>query len=173
MLGVCLVIVFIYLGTDYLKQRGQQKALTARLSDASRALSLLPQGEADLKARLAEAQRQQIAVREDLFPSDVDTTQVIAAVLRAADEEGVEVVPLATERWVERRVEETLFNVFRVRLSVSGELEDVLALAGRLEQTQFRSLAVENLSVNRADEAGGHVSGTMDMAVYEMPREGE
>jgi hypothetical protein len=169
LLVVCLLIVYVYLGIGYIKQGAQQADIDAQISGSSRALSLVPQPPKDLKQRLEAAEQAYASAKQVVFPRDLNTTDVIAAVLKTADSYNVSVTPLSTSPWVEKKVETRVFLVFRISLKVEGAYDAVVAFIGQLEEKEFQSMVVESAELTgNGDGASAIYSGTVDLAVYTL-----
>jgi len=68
------------------------------MDDTTKMLSLITVPPGDLPQRLTDAQNANLAAKQNLLPTDVDTTQVIKTILIVADECNVNVIPLSTDR---------------------------------------------------------------------------
>ena len=172
---LCIVLLAVYgfWGMDYLKQRQQHERLNYQIADATRALAQMPQPPEDLEQQFAAAQANLTAV-ESSFPSRVNSTRAINAILKLADDVGVKAIPLVTQPWSVETNGEHDYYVLRLNVSVSGSFSQLEIFTARLENGEFATLIVEQLSVTRADESEEEnvsdltipVSASLDLAIY-------
>jgi len=111
---VSIIIVLIgngYLGMSYMKQRNEHEALTSQIIDVSQALAQIPRPPQDLEQRLAAA-RAGLAAEQGTFPSKMNSTEVINAILELADACEVKVIPLTTQPWSLEHVGEHGYYAF-------------------------------------------------------------
>ena len=178
LLIIILLIVYYLLGMDYLKQRRQQAALLPQISDVAQALALMPEPPQDLEQRLASAQADLTAERS-AFLSEMNSTQAINTILKLADRCQVKAIPLITEPWSAVKVGEHDYYVFRLNVSVEGSFSDLVSFTGKLENEEFETLIVENLSVTRTAGQSGEgtvaeenmipITASLDLAIYTGP----
>jgi len=172
-LVVCLIVVYFYSGVEYVKQRQKQTDIAVRINDSSRALSLLPQVPKDLKQRLEAAQLANLLAKEGVFPGEVNTTDVISTVFKAADANKVTIIPFSTDPWREKKVESRVFLVFRLSLKVEGNYSGLLGFIRQLEETDFHSMVIESLDVTKSETGTEKISGMVDLALYTLARDTE
>lgn len=174
LLCIVLLVVYGFWGMDYLKQRQQHERLDYQIADATRALAQMPQPSEDLEQHLATAQAN-LAATETTFPGRVNSTRAINAILKLADEIGVKAIPLVTQPWSVEKNGEHDYYVLRLNVSVSGSFSQLEIFTDRLENGEFATLIVEQLSVARADLQSEEenvsdlmipVSASLDLAIY-------
>ena len=173
LLCIVLLVVYGFWGMDYLKQRQQHERLSYQIADATRALAQMPQPPEDLEQQFAAAQANLTAI-ESNFPSRVNSTRAINAILKLADDVGVKAIPLVTQPWSVEKNGEHDYYVLRLNVSVSGSFSQLEIFTDRLENGEFATLIVEQLSVTRADKSEEEnvsdltipVSASLDLAIY-------
>jgi len=171
---IILSVLYYLFGTDYMNQRREQKALASQIAEVTQMLGEIPEPPQDLEQRLEIAQAS-LAAEQSTLPSEVDTTQVIDAILRLADDCGVKAIPLATEPWTIEKIGEHGYHVFRLNLAVEGGFSQLVSFVKRLENGEFETLIGENVSVARVTEVSGEesvaeeimlITANLDLAIY-------
>jgi len=171
---IMLSVVYYLFGNDYLSQRQEQKVLASQIAEVTQTLSQIPESPQGLEQRLEVAQAS-LAAEQSTLPSEVDTTQVIDTILRLADDCGVKAIPLATEPWIEEKVGEHGYHVFRLNVAVDGGFSQLVDFVKRLENGEFNTLIVEKVSVSRLspqseDESVAEgiisITASLDLAIY-------
>jgi len=162
------VIGLAYFGTGYLKERNGQKALITKMDDTTKMLSLITVPPGDLPQRLTDAQNANLAAKQNLLPTDVDTTQVIKTILIVADECNVNVIPLSTDSWTNVTVEGTSYRVLTISLSVEGSFDDLTTFVDRFHGNEFTSLVVDTIAIGQAGQQTGGTAytGVIQLGVY-------
>jgi Tfp pilus assembly protein PilO len=158
-LVVLLVIGLAYFGLGYRSERNGQKALITKMDDTNKMLSLIAVPPADLQQRLTDAQNANLAAKQNLLPTDVDTTQVIKSVLAVADESNVTVIPLNTDSWTNIAIEGTNYRVLTISLSVDGSFTDLASFINRFYGSDFPSLIVDTVSIHPSVQSAGGAGG--------------
>ncbi len=165
---VVLLAVYFIFGVDYIRQREGHQALTAQIIDVTETLEQLPKPPNDLERRLAVAQASLVA-EQSAFPGKPNSTQVINNVLELAVDYQLK-TSLETHPWTTENVGEYSYHVFRINLSVQGSFSQLVSFVRKLENDEFKSLMVENLSVTMLSKQpeGGTipVTASLDLAVY-------
>ena len=146
------------------------------MNDTLKTLALIPRPPSDLPQQLADAKQANTAARQTVWPDRVDTTRVIKSVLAAADAAAVKAIPLTTEQWTTRTINNSTYRVLTLKLSFEGSLANLSNLINRLYASEFDTLAVEMVTVTRvsgqtpgAANSPGLLSGTLDLAVFTQP----
>jgi hypothetical protein len=171
---VVLLVVYAYFGMGYLKQRDEQEGLASQITEVTQLLREVPQPAQDLEQRL-EAARAGLAAEQSLLPGKMNSTEIVDAILRLADECGVKAIPLTTERWSTENIGEYNYSVFRLDVVIQGFFAELVDFLGQLENGELETLIVEDLSVVRVDEDSGEepvsgeitpVTASLALAVY-------
>ena len=174
LLTIILLAVYYLLGMDFMKQRQQHEALTSQIADATQTLAQIPQPPQDLEPRLAAAQSS-LAAEQSAFPAMMNSTRTINTILKLADDVGVKAIPLVTQPWSKETIGEHGYHVFRLNVSVEGSFSNLVSFISKLENGEFKTLAVENLNVNRvgeqseeetATEGTTPVNASLDLVIY-------
>jgi len=165
---IALLAVYYFLEMDYLRQRQGHEALTAQINEATRTLAKTPEPPQDLEQRLAAAQASLAAAQSD-FTRDLNSTQVINAILKLAEDCQVRAIPLVASPWSFESVGEG-YHVFRLNMAVRGSFLQLTSFVSQLEKGEFGTLVVEHLSVTRGTEATEGeaipVTASLNLAIY-------
>jgi len=148
---IILAVVYYLLGMDYMNQRQEQAVLTSQITEVTQALSEIPEPPQNLEQRL-EAAQANLAVEQSVFPDQVNTTRVIDTILRLADECEVKAIPLVTDPWSLENIGEHSYYVFRLNVAVEGSFSQFIIFVSKLENGEFDTLIVENISVTRLSQ---------------------
>jgi hypothetical protein len=172
-----MLVVYYILGTGYSEQRRQKAALTAEIAGATQQLALIPLTPTDLEHRLAAAGADLDTAR-NAFPTQLNSTRIINAILILAEESGVKAVPVITQPWSMVSVNEVDFPIFRLNVAVKGSFTRIANFISRLENGEPETMVIGDLKVDRvagppADESetsvGLTVEASLDIAVYARP----
>ena len=165
---IALLAVYYFLEMDYLRECRGHEALTAQVNEATRTLAKTPQPPQDLEQRLAAAQAS-LAASQIEFPRDLNSTQVINAILKLADDCQVRVIPLVTRPWSFEKIGGG-YHVFRLNMAVTGSFSQLTSFVSQLEKAEFGTLVVEHLSVARntgpTEGEAIPVTARLDLAIY-------
>ena len=167
---ITLLAGYYFMWTDYLKQDQVIEELTAQIDEAAMTLAQTPQPAAlsDLEQRLT-ATEASLETAQNAFPRGLNSTQIINAILKLADNHQVKAIPLTTQPWAQ---EKTVggYQVFRLNMAVRGDFSQLSGFINQLENGKLRTLVVENLSITRVGKpTGGEtipVIANLDLAVY-------
>ena len=165
---ITLLAVYYFLGMGYLRQRQGTEALTARITEATRTLAQTPEPPQDLERRLAAAEAN-LADVQSAFPRDLNSTRVINAILKLADDCQVRAIPLVTQTWSMENVGAG-YHVFRLNVTARGGFPQLVSFVSQLENGELETLVVESLSVTRVagptEEGIIPVTASLDLAIY-------
>lgn len=164
-LFVALVAAYGLMGMDYLKQHKEQAALASAITGVTQKLAQTPQATQNLEQKLAAAQAS-LAAAQNVFPGNLNSTQVIDKILKLADERQVKAIPLATKPWSPESGKG--YPVFRLHMTVEGGFSQFVDFISRLEKADFATLVIENLSVTRRTRQieEKSISASLDVAIY-------
>lgn len=170
-----LLVAYYWLGTGYLKERRQNSALSADITDTMLLLAEIPSVDPDLQERLDEVQNE-LELALNSFPLEPNTTVIINSILRTADDIGIKAIPLFTKSWVVEAFDEYNVNVFRLNLTVSGTSEQFSDFLYELENGETQTMVIEYLTVNRKEEEASFqesisessimILADLDIAIY-------
>ena len=165
---IALLAVYYFLGMDYLRQRQGHEALTAQITEVNQTLAQTPKPPQDVEQGLAAAEAN-LAAAQSAFPRDLNSTRVINAILKLADGCQVRAIPLVTQPWSMENTGEGYY-VFRLNLAIRGSYTQLVSFVSQLENGEFETLVVENLSVTRVAEQTEEetipVTASLDLAIY-------
>lgn len=167
-LVIALVAAYIVIGSGYLTQHRQNKALAAEIAAANLALSQIPLAPEDLAQKLTAAQAELQSV-ETAFTADSNYTRIINTILKMAVTARVTTTPLDTQPWVNDTVANRVYAVFRITLQVTGSFNQLKSFVNLLETGDTKTLVIETLTVEKTPEAGAPVSAVIQVAVYALP----
>jgi cytochrome oxidase Cu insertion factor (SCO1/SenC/PrrC family) len=153
-LSLCLVLVLVYLMMDYLKELRARNTLVDQINTATQTLLLLPDPAKDLAERLKQAGADNQAAKQFVSGSDPDTTEIIALLMKTADDRHLQADPLSSEQWL-KNVGTGTYRMLPIELILSGSQADFYLFIADLENRQlFPSLAIEEISITRDNSPG-------------------
>ena len=176
-LVVALLAVYYILGTDYLKQRREHEALASQITEATRTLAQIPSPPADLEQRLIAA-RTGLETANNTLPDKLNSTRIVDAILRLADDVGVKAIPLVTQPWTTEDVNGEDYSVFHLNVAATGTFTRLSSFLSRLENGEFETLVMEYVIVDSVDapfrgegDYGNtfQVDAGLEIAVYSRP----
>ena len=143
---LALLVVYYLIGSDYLGQRNQKEVLAGEIADGTGTLALIPLPPADLDEQLANAQDSLWEMQES-FAIDTNNTRIVNSILRLAEENGINAIPLATQDWTQAKVLEQDYYVFRIELAVTGNCTQLVNFLNYLENSEPKTLILENVII--------------------------
>ena len=170
---IVLLVAYGFLGIDYTKQRKEHEALAVSIADMTQELQQIPAPAQNLEQRLAAAEAS-LATAQSAFPGKPNSTQLINRILKLADECQVKVIPLTTQQWSSEKVGKG-YLTFDLQMTVQGRFDQFVNFIDRLENGEFSTLVIEDLSVTRViNKAEGRVlpdttpsiKANLDVAIY-------
>ena len=169
-LTICLVILFSYLLTDYVKQTQLQNQLTAQTRQSRQLLVEMPLADPALTQRYEESHKANQDVRNTLGGQTVSTTDVIDRILQNAEESHVSAVPFTSDALQEKPVGNLSYLFQPLELSITGTLPDILSFLGKLENPSlYPSLLVTRLAISNANPSAvsqtAPVTGTLSLSL--------
>jgi hypothetical protein len=154
-LSLCLVLVLAYLTLDYFKELKARNTLVNQIDTATQTLLLLPGPAEDLAGRLEQARDDNQAAKGSVYGLNPDTTEIIALLLKTADERHLQADPLSSEQWSKKNVGTGTYRMLPIELILSGSPADFYRFVADLEnRQQFPNLAVEEMSITRDTPSG-------------------
>lgn len=167
--AIALLVADGLLWMGYLRERQAGAGVAAQLAEAESNLAGIPQPPAGLEQKLAEAEAKLAAVQAD-FPKDRNSTRMINAMLKLADECQVKAIPLVTQPWARETVGQGSYDVFRMKMDASGSFTHLTSFISRLESGEFASLVIEGLSVKSTEDGA---TASLELAIYARPATSE
>ena len=174
LLVAVLLVVYYVLGMGYLKQRNENKALASQITEATQILAQMPKPPDDLEQQLAAAQVS-LATVKNSFPRTMNSTRIVNAILKLADNCEVKAIPLRTQPWKKVDISGHSYSVFRLNIAVTGTFAQLVIFLNKLENGEPRTLIVEDLSVTRVAKPPGKegapegtifINANLDLAIY-------
>ncbi len=166
---VILVVVYCLLGLDYIKQRQEHSVLTSRIADARQTLTQLPEPAQNLEERLAAAEVR-LSDAQRSFPTRLNSTQVINDILKLAERHNITAIPLAADAWSTEKVRQHDYQVFRLKLALAGSYSQLVTFVSELEEGDYETLIVQDLSVTRVNEQSEEgtigITASLELAIY-------
>ncbi len=168
---IASVVVYAYFGMGYMKQRNEHETLASHITDVSQTLAQMPEPPQDLEQRLAAAQAS-LAAEQGAFPSKMNSTHIINSILKLADDCDVKAIPLITRPWSIENVGKYGYHVFRLDVTVEGSFPKLVSFVSKLENGEFRTLIMEDLSVTRVTEQSEGetvtegITASLGLAIY-------
>ncbi len=170
---ISLLVVYYIFGMDYINQRREREALAFQIATVTQALAQMSDPPQNLERRLEVAQ-ERLAAEQSMFPTRLNSTEVISTILELANSLGVNVIPLVTQSWLTEVVGENNYDVLRLTVAAEGNFYQLVNFVSRLENGEYQTLVVEDLTVDKAVTASegngsaGVVSyiASFDLAIY-------
>lgn len=168
---ITLLVVYYLFGTDYINQRRENAALTSQITEATEALAQMPEPPRNLEQRL-EAAQARLDAEQSVFPSNLHSTEVVNTILELSDDCGIRAIPLVTQSWSMEVVGEHSYSVLRLTVAAEGNFTQLVSFVSRLENGEYETLVVENLSIARVPGGESTSGGAMifiasfDLAIY-------
>ena len=161
------LVAVAMIGSGYMtwmtvQDAGAKLSLDAQKQSATEALNrvTLATNMESVKGELAAVQAQ---LKEVSFPEQAPGVELVAMLVRASKEVGVELGNLQVLAVEQEKVGTNSYNVTRQRLQVRGGPTQVAGFLSRLEKGEFRSLVINNLSIA---PQGGTWEARIDMYLY-------
>ena len=173
---ITLLVVYYIFGMDYINQRRERETLAFQITTVTQALAQIsdPPQNLDNLEQWLEAAQERLAAEQSMFPTRLNSTEVISTILELANSLGVNAIPLVTQSWSTEVVGENNYDVLRLTIRADGNFYQLVNFASRLENGEYQTLVVEDLNVDRAVTAsGGNGSegivsfiASFDLAIY-------
>ena len=174
---VTLLAVYYILGMDYINQRRERDTLAFQFDTATQTLDQMSDSTHNLEdlEQWLEAAEERLADEQSVFPSRLNSTAVISSILALADSLGVNAIPLVTQSWLTEVVGESNYDVLRLTVAAEGTFGQMVNFVSRLEEGEYQTLVVENLTVQRVTPLVGEEAGagapvifiaSFDLAIY-------
>ncbi len=150
MLGV-FTLIYAALLLSYLRERSTQASLQEEVDLLSVALSqeTSEARKAELERALATAQAEQMELRY-VFPTALDTTEILAHVIDAAAQTHVQLFSIQARAPVTLTSETGEYEILSYDLQVEGTLPDLKAFFQKLENGPIGTLTLEQLEAGLA-----------------------
>ena len=161
-------MVYYIFGMDYINQRQEREALAFQIATVTQALAQMSDPPQNLEQRL-EAAQESLAAEQSMFPSRLNSTEVINTILELANSLGVNAIPLVTQSWSTEVVGENNYDVLRLTVAAEGSFSQMVNFVSRLENGEYQTLVVEDLTVDRVTAGSeGIISfiASFDLAIY-------
>lgn len=173
---IVLLVFYCILGLGYLKERHRQEVLSSQITDVTRVLAQTARTPQDIERELALAQAS-LAAEQTTFPRKPNSNQVINSILKLADDCQLR-TSLVAQPWLVENVGKHPCYVLRIYLTVEGSFSQLPGFVSRLENGEFETLIVKDLTVQRTTgrptgitvpEGDEFVTATLDVALYAQP----
>lgn len=161
------LVAVAFVGSGYVtwltvQEAGAKLSLEKQVGSAAQTLAQATQATNvdSLKTELAAAEAQ---LKESSFPEQVPSVEVVALLVKASKETGVELSNLQVLATEQEKVGNNSYSVLRQRLQLRGSPAQVTGFMSRLEKGEFRSLVVNNIALVPKGIAW---EARMDMYIY-------
>jgi hypothetical protein len=106
-----------------------------------------------LEYQLEEAKRN-LDEERNIFPSDINSNEIIQTILMLADDSEVELCPISTQRWLTQNMDMHSYSFIRMQITAEGTLLGLGSFIYKLEHSNFDTLILDyvNLTLNTPDE---------------------
>jgi Tfp pilus assembly protein PilO len=166
---VILIMAYAVLGMGYLKELKEQGKLSSQIAEVNQTISEIPQPAEDLEQQLTEAQTL-LTAEQNSFPAEINTTQLVNTILGLANSCGVDATPMATKPWAVEMVGKHSYPVLRLTIAVEGSLPALTNFAHELENGEYTTLIIEDLTAERGSEQSEEgvipIVGSLKLAIY-------
>jgi hypothetical protein len=170
LVGVLIGAVLVW--RDHLDNLAEAAALTGRVAEVNQKIAETPAPPSDLAAGLAAA-RDGLAEAGAALPAAIERNDVVDYIINLADKYRVEAIPLIVEGWSPESPGSP-YNVLKLNVTVAGRLDGVTRLLVALQASEYPSLTISDLSVNRLDQPDNStgfgdatlVTAGMNIALY-------
>jgi hypothetical protein len=149
---VGIIVANILVWHDHLGKRAEANALTGQIARVNQKIKGVPVPPEDLAARLATAQAE-LKAAESAIPATINRNDVIDYIIKLADECQVDVVPLIVEGLIPQNTGAS-YSALKLNITVTGSLAGVTRLIAELQDSQYKSLTITNLTIARQDQSG-------------------
>jgi Tfp pilus assembly protein PilO len=164
-----LIVVYTSLLSSYVNQKNEQRTLRDQTDTAVKTSSLLPPTPADTQKRLAEAQKAYDAALAAVSTTDIDSTQVMEALITTATEYNLTVNPAVTAQWTQKTFGLATYRILPFRLEIRGSYHEITNYVKQLEdQTQFPYLAIEGLKMVETSPNTGTSGNDEQLATLDL-----
>jgi hypothetical protein len=160
-----LIVVYANLLLSYVNQEKSQSSLRYQIETAVKTSTLLPSVPADIPKRLEDAQKSYNTALTSVSVADIDSTQIMEALIETADVYNLDINPAITDQWMERTFGLSTYRVLPLTLEISGNRQDIISYVLKLEdQTLFPHLAIEGLRIVEASPDAATPEGDRQQA---------
>jgi len=167
-----IFVSYAYFGMDYLRQSDALSALTAELADAAEELTQAPaHSRNDLDEQLAAAEATLSEARSE-FPSEIDRTQAIDAILKLASDSGVKTLALVAQPWATVSIQGSDYRVIQLDLEIEGSFSQVVSFITELENEALKTLVINEVRVTTEEDIshGNNVTITAKLVLATYAR---
>ena len=176
LLVVALVAVYYIFGSGYLNTRRSNASLNREIGASTQQLALIPLLPANPTQRQAAASAD-LQAQLNRFPEELNTTQILNGILKLAQAEGVNAVPLITQQISAISTNGTNYPAFRLSVDAKGTYAQVAGFINDLETSRPSTLVIEDISLaitsaNNTNTNGIDVTPVdvlLNIAVYSRP----
>jgi hypothetical protein len=151
-----VVIAYVALGVSFVRQRRDKDALSSQVGLAEGVLTAAASSRQeleDLPARLQAAQ-QELARAQSAFPSELDSSVIMQAVMAHANASQVRVLRASTKPPVVQTEGESTYRVLSATFDIEGGLGQLISFLGGLQSEATGTLGIRSLSLQ--ESAGGY-----------------
>ncbi len=136
---ISLLVVYYISGMDYINQRQERGALSFQITTSTQALSQIPDPPQNLEQRL-EVAREELAAEQSIFPRQLNSTEIVNAILELANSLRVNAIPLVTQSWTTEVVGENEYDVLRLTINAEGNFSQLHSFVSQLENGEYQTL---------------------------------
>lgn len=170
-LVLCFAVVitgFFLVGNNYLDARQVKKDTYSDITTALQELAALPPHDETTIERREEAERR-LADAYAMLPETLNTSAVIDILLKTADHENVDAIPLRSMPWQTLIIDDVSIAGFELLIEVTGTYNDLqqflIAVGDKLPSLVYTSLSVDTITDDDG-AATGQVFAQVAMTCY-------
>jgi len=149
---VGIIVANILVWQDHLGKRAEADTLTDKIAQVNQKIKEVPEPPDNLAAGL-EAAQAELRAAETVIPAIINRNDVIDYIIDLADKCRVEAVPLIVEGWIPQNAGAP-YSALKLNVTVTGSLAGVTSLISGLQDSQYKSLTITNLTITRQNQPG-------------------
>lgn len=156
LLAGLVAVAYVGLGVSFLRQRAEQASLSSRIEDGQAVLDVASSEESlqALERRLTTAE-DELASAQKAFPSEIDTANVIEALLAYANDSQVRLLRVDTQTQDAELDEAGAYKAIDLHLDIEGDFGQLVAFLAALEEGAVSTFKTGAFSLQEVD--GRHV----------------
>jgi Tfp pilus assembly protein PilO len=146
LLIAALLAVYYFFGTAYLKERRDTVTMVSQIAAAKAQLAQIPPPPTDI-AQLQAAASANLTKEKSAFPTLLNSTQLVNAILKLAEASGVKAIPMITQPRAMESVGQINYPVFRLNIAVKGSYTQIADFLSQLESEEPGTLIISGLKL--------------------------
>ena len=163
---IAVIVVNIIIWKNYFGDKSEIEALNSEIALVEQQIAQAAQPSTNLESELVKAQRD-LAAALEVFPENIDKTDVIDFVITTAEMCDVQVIPLISEGLVTSGASQS-YVVLQYSGTVIGKLNNATNFITMLRNGDYSTIVITECTVERmtavdSDISGGEIEVTIDI----------